>query len=47
MTKRIREINPDAFVIAITACNDAEFWKRSKDLRLNQCIESRLILRPC
>lgn len=38
MVKRIRAINPDVFVIAITAYNDAQFRERSKDLRLNHCL---------
>jgi len=38
MIKRIRAVDPDAYIIALTAYNDAEWQVRSKELRLNQCI---------
>lgn len=35
MSRQIREIAPDAYIIALTAYNDAEWQKRSAELRLN------------
>lgn len=48
MTRRIREIRPEIFVIALTACNDAEWQRRSKevmfDRHLSKPIEFPLLL---
>ncbi|HJV36457.1 response regulator [Geomonas sp.] len=38
MTKRIREIAPDAVVMALTAYSDAEWLAKYKDISFNYCI---------
>jgi CheY-like chemotaxis protein len=38
MIRRIRAINSDAYVIAITAYNDPQFCAKTTELHLNHCI---------
>jgi CheY-like chemotaxis protein len=38
MTRRIREIRPDAFVIALTAYNDPEWQRRCSEVNFNKCL---------
>lgn len=46
MTKRIREINSDAFVMALTACSDSDWKARSGDLDFNHRITKPVEFAP-